>query len=191
MRPRDVGGMHPNPGAVAAFAHLPGEALNTACARPEFRLGEGTDMASRAGSIVHVELHSADPAKSKRFYGDVFGWKFEEIPAMNYTTWRASNEPGGGIMQTMEGRQPQVLNYIMAESVDETLREILEAGGLVLQPKMEIPGQGWWALFQEPGGTMMAIYEGNVQARPRPATRKAKAKKAAKKGGKKAGKRRR
>ena len=148
-------------------------------------------MASRAGSIVHVELHSADPAKSKRFYGDVFGWKFEEIPAMNYTTWRASNEPGGGIMQTMEGRQPQVLNYIMAESVDETLREILEAGGLVLQPKMEIPGQGWWALFQEPGGTMMAIYEGNVQARPRPATRKAKAKKAAKKGGKKAGKRRR
>jgi hypothetical protein len=136
---------------------------------------------------VHVELHSADPAKSKRFYGDVFGWKFEEIPAMNYTTWRAPNEPGGGIMQTMDGRPPQVLNYIMSESVDDTLRDILEAGGLVLQPKMEIPGQGWWALFQEPGGTMMAIYQGLRHAPPPRAARKARAaKKPAKKSGKKA-----
>ena len=148
-------------------------------------------MASKPGSIVHVELHSADPAKTKQFYGEVFGWKFEEMPEMNYIMWRAENAPGGGIMQTMEGRPPQVLNYIMSESVDNTLRDIMGAGGIVIQPKMEIPGQGWWALCQEPGGTMMAIYEGNVQARPRPATRKAKAKKAAKKGGKKAGKRRR
>jgi predicted enzyme related to lactoylglutathione lyase len=141
-------------------------------------------MASKPGSIVHVELHSADPAKTKQFYGEVFGWKFEEMPAMNYTLWRAPNEPAGGIMQTMEGRPPQVLNYILAESVEDTLRDINEAGGIVIQPKMEIPGQGWWALFQEPGGTMMAIYEGRVATRPRPAARKAK--KAAKKSGKKA-----
>ena len=83
---------------------------------------------------------------------------------MNYTTWRASNEPGGGIMQTMEGRQPQVLNYIMAESVDETLREILEAGGLVLQPKMEIPGQGWFAVFEDPSGTRMALWQPSPQS---------------------------
>src|SRR6267378_4441188 len=118
-------------------------------------------MASKPGSIVHVELHSADPAKSKAFYGEVFGWKFEEMPEMNYTMWRAENEPGGGIMQTMEGRPPQVLNYILAESVEDTLRDI-----------------------KEPGGTMMAIYEGRVATRPRPAARKAK--KAAKKSGKKA-----
>src|SRR3989475_3106103 len=147
-------------------------------------------MASKPGSIVHVELHSADPAKTKQFYGEVFGWKFEEMPEMNYILWRAENEPGGGIMQTMEGRSPQVLNYILAESVEDTLRDINEAGGIVIQPKMEIPGQGWWALFQEPGGTMMAIYEGRVATRPRPATRKAKAKKVAQKGGKTAGKER-
>ena len=141
-------------------------------------------MASKPGSIVHVELHSADPAKSKAFYGEVFGWKFEEMPEMNYIMWRAENEPGGGIMQTMEGRPPQVLNYILAESVEDTLRDINEAGGILIQPKMEIPGQGWWALFQEPGGTMMAIYEGRVAAQPRPAARKAK--KAATKSGKKA-----
>ncbi len=147
-------------------------------------------MASKAGSIVHVELHSADPAKSKSFYGEVFGWKFEEIPEMNYTLWRAPNEPAGGIMKTMEGRPPQVLNYILADSVENTLRDITSAGGIVIQPKMEIPGQGWWALFQEPGGTMMAIYENLPRPAARPVARKAKAHKAAKKGGKKAGKKR-
>ncbi len=147
-------------------------------------------MASKAGSIVHVELHSADPAKSKSFYGEVFGWKFEEIPEMNYTLWRAPNEPAGGIMKTMEGRPPQVLNYILADSVENTLRDITSAGGIVIQPKMEIPGQGWWALFQEPGGTMMAIYENLPRPAARPVARKAKAQKAAKKGGKKAGKKR-
>ena len=91
-------------------------------------------MASKPGSIVHVELHSADPAKTKQFYGEVFGWKFEEMPEMNYIMWRAENAPGGGIMQTMEGRPPQVLNYIMSESVDNTLRDIMGAGGIVIQP---------------------------------------------------------
>jgi len=149
-------------------------------------------MASKPGSIVHVELHSADPAKSKSFYGEVFGWKFEEIPEMNYTMWKAPNEPAGGLMKTMEGRPPQVLNYILSESVENTLRDITGAGGIVIQPKMEIPGQGWWALFQEPGGTMMAIYENLPRPPARPAARKAKAKKSAKKGGKKgkAGKKR-
>ena len=83
-------------------------------------------MASKPGSIVHVELHSADPAKSKSFYGEVFGWKFEEIPEMNYTMWKAPNEPAGGLMKTMEGRPPQVLNYILSESVETTLRDLAQ-----------------------------------------------------------------
>ena len=139
---------------------------------------------AKPGSIVHVELHSADPAKTKSFYGEVFGWKFQDIPEMNYTMWKAPNEPAGGIMKTMEGRPPQVLNYIMSKSIDDTVQKITNLGGVILQPKMEIPGQGWWALFQEPGGTMMAIYEGRVATPPRPVARKSK--KEAKKSGKKA-----
>ena len=136
-------------------------------------------MQPKPGSIVHIELHSADPAKTKQFYGQVFGWKFEEMPEMNYTMWKAPNEPAGGLMHTMEGRPPQVLNYILSKSIDQSVQQIAAAGGTVIQPKMEIPGQGWWALFQEPGGTMMAVYE--TLQRPRPVARPKTAKKAAKK----------
>ena len=140
-------------------------------------------MATKPGSIVHVELHSADPVKSKAFYGEVFGWKFQEFPELNYFMWKAPNDPAGGLMKVMEGRPPQVLNYILSRDIDVTSRQIAASGGVIIQPKMEIPGQGWWALFREPGGTMMALYENLT--RPRAAPRPKRAAKKAKRAGKK------
>ena len=132
----------------------------------------------KEGELVHVEFHSNDPVRTKRFYGEVFGYKFEEFPEMNYTMYKAPGGPAGGIMKVMENRPPQVLNYLMASNIEQTLRKVSAAGGAVLQPKMEIPGQGWWALFQEPGGTVMALYENLPRPRParKPATRKTAAK---------------
>lgn len=137
-------------------------------------------MAQKPGSIVHVELHSSDPAKTKNFYGHVFGWKFQEIQEMNYAMWRAGSEPGGGVMKTMEGRPPQVLNYILSENIDGDLLKVGSAGGIILQPKTEIPTQGWWALFQEPGGTVMALFENLAPVRPPPRKRAKKAARARK-----------
>lgn len=137
-------------------------------------------MASKQGSIVHVELQCADPTKSKAFYREVFGWKFEEQPQMDYTTWRAPSAPAGGLMGTMEGRPPQVLNYLLADDIDRTIERIAVAGGTILQQKMEIPGVGWWALFLEPGGTTMAVFQNKPVPRParRPAARRSAARKA-------------
>ena len=119
----------------------------------------------KEGEIVHVEFHTNDPVRTKRFYGEVFGYKFEEFPEMNYTMYKAPGGPAGGIMKVMDNRPPQVLNYLMANDIERTLARVSAAGGAILQQKMEIPGQGWWALFQEPGGTMMALYENLTRPR--------------------------
>ncbi len=141
-------------------------------------------MPAKPGSIVHIELHSADPTKSKQFYSQVFGWKFQDMPEMNYSLWSAPSEPAGGLMHTMEGRPPQVLNYILSKSIDADVQKITQAGGAILMPKQEIPNQGWWAMFQEPGGTVQALYENlpkpRAAARPKPAKRSAKRAKAGK-----------
>ena len=136
-------------------------------------------MAQKPGSIVHVEIHSADPTRTKRFFGDVFGWSFEDVPQMNYTMWRAPSAPGGGLQAPMAGQPPQILNYILAKDVSSTASKISSAGGAILIPKTEIPGQGWFAVFREPGGTVLALYENMPRPRARPAKKKAKAKKAA------------
>ena len=34
---------------------------------------------------MHVELHTQDPERAKKFYKDLFDWKFEDVPEMDYT----------------------------------------------------------------------------------------------------------
>jgi predicted enzyme related to lactoylglutathione lyase len=33
-----------------------------------------------------------------------------------------------------------------------------ELGGVVVQPKMEIPGVGWFGMFKDPTGNTMALF---------------------------------
>jgi hypothetical protein len=47
-----------------------------------------------ANPFVHVELQSNDLARAMEFYRNLFGWKLEDAPGMEYTMIH-----GGGIMR--------------------------------------------------------------------------------------------
>lgn len=113
----------------------------------------------KVGSIVHVEFAVKDPTKVKKFYGDLFGWKFTDVPEMNYVLFEAPSGPGGGIGPVMEGQQPGITNYLYVTNIDETIKKIERAGGKIVAPKQEVPGQGWMAWFQDPAGTRMALWQ--------------------------------
>ncbi len=126
---------------------------------------------SKPGSIVHVEFHSRNPSKTKQFYAEVFGWKFQDMPEMNYSMFEAPSGPGGGVMTPMEGMQPGVLNYILADSIEKTSKKIEKAGGSIIMSKSEIPNFGWFAIFSDSEGTVNAIYQAKEQPRTRQARR--------------------
>lgn len=147
-------------------------------------------MAQKPNSIVHVEFHSNAPEKTRSFLKNVFGWKFQDMPGPEpYIMFDAPSAPGGGIAQA--GNIPAgVLNYILTPDIENTLPKISSAGGAVMMPRTEIPGFGWFAVFQDPTGISLALYEANPAARPAPA-RKAKAAKSKARGSKKSSRRRR
>jgi len=113
----------------------------------------------KVGSIVHVEFAVKEPAKVKKFYGDLFGWKFQDVPEMDYVLFEAPSGPGGGIGPVMEGQQPGITNYLKVENIDDTIERIERAGGKILVPKQEVPGQGWMSWFEDPAGTRMALWQ--------------------------------
>jgi hypothetical protein len=49
---------------------------------------------------VHVELHAQDPERAKKFYKELFDWKFEDVPDMDYTIINVGEGTGGGMMKT-------------------------------------------------------------------------------------------
>lgn len=133
-------------------------------------------MAQKPNSVVHVEIHSNAPEKTKAFLKDVFDWKFQDMPEMNYSLFEAPSAPGGGL-QKAENLPAGILDYILSEDIDGTLKKIQSSGGAVVMPKAEIPGMGWFAVFQDPTGITMALYE----AGPQPPAPRAKARRTAKK----------
>ena len=119
----------------------------------------------KPGSIVHVEFHVKEPKKLEKFYASLFGWKFQEVPGINYSLFEAPSGPGGGIGGLQPGNwQAGLINYILVISIDEYQEKIKKAGGKIIMPKSEVPGQGWFTVFEDPSGTRMAIWQQNPQA---------------------------
>src|SRR3989442_15979196 len=84
---------------------------------------------------------------------------------MNYSVFQAASGPAGGIGGLQPGNwQPGVINYILVNSVDEHVEKIKKAGGKIGAPKNEVPGRGWFAIFEEPSGTRLALWQQNPNA---------------------------
>lgn len=119
--------------------------------------------APEPGSIVHVEIPCEDTKRAKKFYGDLFGWKFEDVPEMNYTLFKAANGPGVGLFIPEQFNPGGALNYILVEDVEAKVKEVEAAGGQILVPPSEVPNMGWFAVFKDPEGTTMALWKATQQ----------------------------
>ena len=119
-------------------------------------------------TIIHFEIPANDVEKIRRFYIDLFGWKIDKLPNMEYSIIETvpmdekgnSIRPGvNGGMYKRDAPQQQSVNYINVESVDEYSKKVAALGGQVLVPKTEISGMGWFALAKDPEGNVFGLFE--------------------------------
>ena len=156
-----------DPVHLRRFSYFPRPLSNIFKYPAGFGRPKGVTMADRPkpGAIVHVEFHVKEPKKVEKFYESLFGWKFQEVPGMDYSLFQAPSGPAGGIGGLQPGNwQPGVINYILVNSVDEHVEKIKKAGGKIVAPKNEVPGQGWFAIFEDPSGTRLALWQQNPNA---------------------------
>jgi predicted enzyme related to lactoylglutathione lyase len=110
-------------------------------------------------NVVHVEIPAANPNTAAKFYAELFDWKISPVPEMNYVMWEDGAGAGGGFPQASEefpaGR---VLVYIDSDDIEADLKKVAQLGGKVLRAKTEIPQMGWFAIFQDPDGNVLALY---------------------------------
>jgi predicted enzyme related to lactoylglutathione lyase len=110
-------------------------------------------------NIVHIEIPTKNGKESGEFYEKLFGWHIERDEQMDYTMWDPHEGPGGGFSPVGENVKPgDVLIYVDSEDIETDLKRVAELGGTVLQEKMEIPTIGWFGIFKDPTGNMIALY---------------------------------
>lgn len=119
---------------------------------------------------IHFDMAADDPERAAKFYGDVFGWKFEKWGGgpMDYwmITTGQSPEPGidGGLSRRTPQSGPGTSNTVGVPSLDEAVQKVTAAGGQVLQAKMPIPGVGWFAYCQDTEGNPFGLMQADEGA---------------------------
>ncbi|MDE1177490.1 MAG: VOC family protein [Edaphobacter sp.] len=116
-----------------------------------------------ANPFVHMELNTPDQAKAKSFYGDLFGWTFEEMdmgPAGTYSTFKPDNGPGGGIFSIPDAPTAKAwLPYIGVENLKSATDKAISLGAKLLMRDQEVPGHGWFSILTDPTGATIALWE--------------------------------
>jgi uncharacterized protein len=113
--------------------------------------------------VVHFEIPYDDKDRASKFYSEIFGWKLLDIPEMEYTLIHAAKTDknnmvaekgainGGLFHRNDSARQPIVV--IGVQSIDETIRKVVSAGGKIVTHKQPIPNGSY---------ARVADCEGNV-----------------------------
>jgi len=123
-------------------------------------------------TIIHFEIPADHLERSKKFYSDMFGWKFEKFTfpdGMEYliitTTDDQGNKAIGGGMMKRQNPQHAVTNYIGVKSVDEYSTKISQAGGKVVIAKKAVPGMGYFAICLDTENNSFGIWETDPNAK--------------------------
>ena len=113
--------------------------------------------------FCHFEIPAKDFARARGFYGEVFGWKFEEMQAMDYMLFVPPAGIGGGFSKSAEPSvKPGFLPYIEVDDIEATLRKIESCGGKKITGKTAIgPEYGFIALFQDPDNNHIGLWAKN------------------------------
>jgi hypothetical protein len=110
--------------------------------------------------IVHWELMVGDVQKAKTFYTAVFDWTISETPMPGYSSIDTGTSPPGGMMARPEAApMPSLNTYFSVQDVDATLAKALAAGATLIAPKTPIPEIGYWAMFTDPEGIPIGIFQ--------------------------------
>ena len=121
--------------------------------------------------VIHFEIQAEDTKRAAKFYGDLFGWTFEQWGQMDY--WMLMTAPkeskalgiNGGLMPRKGGKPGEGMGanaFVCTtdvENVDAMVSKAISLGGSLAIPKVAIPGMAWLAYCKDTEGNMFGLFQ--------------------------------
>src|SRR4051812_33255810 len=105
--------------------------------------------------IDYIEFPATDIAGTKKFYQEIFGWKFEDY-GPEYTSFQ-DGRLAGGFWTAPAVARGGVLIVLYASDLEGTEAKIRAAGGQIVKEIFSFPG-GRRFHFTDPNGNELAVW---------------------------------
>lgn len=116
------------------------------------------------GTPSWVDLMTPDLERAKHFYGELFGWRFddsgEEFGHYNLATKNGKVVAGLGPQQAGQSGPAAWVTYLWADDADAVAARVVKAGGNVFMGPMDVPGAGRMAVALDSTGAAFGIWQG-------------------------------
>jgi uncharacterized protein len=114
------------------------------------------------GTFSWTDLGAADADTAKRFYGDLFGWSFEDMPIPDggfYSMARLDGREAAAIYRMQAEQPPAWLSYVTVEDADARASRARELGATAIQEPFDVMEAGRMAVLQDPTGAVFAVWQ--------------------------------
>jgi uncharacterized protein len=121
-------------------------------------------MKGKINEITHFEIPARDPEKLRKFYTEVFGWKFKNSAPQSLQYWNIAtgtkHTPGvnGGLYKKGSENQTPV-NYVSTTDLEETMALVEKHGGHITVGRKEVLDHGATAIGTDPEGNSIGLFE--------------------------------
>jgi uncharacterized protein len=118
-----------------------------------------------AGVPCWVDTTQPDPDAAAEFYGELFGWEFENVMPPDapgrYLTGRIRGRSVAAVTPAPEGAPPAAVwnTYICVDDADETSAKVRDAGGAVLMGPFDVMDAGRMGVFADPEGAVFCVWQ--------------------------------
>ena len=115
------------------------------------------------GAPCWIDLMTSNPAASRAFYGELFGWTFEQGGAEvgGYSTFLRDGAGVAGCMSNEHdpGRPDTWSVYLAVEEAKTAIDAAAEHGGQIVVQPMEVVDLGTMGFLVDPGGAAIGIWQ--------------------------------
>jgi predicted enzyme related to lactoylglutathione lyase len=124
----------------------------------------GERTAHPPGTFSWVDLATPDVESAKAFYGGVFGWEAEDMPAGEDQAYAMCRRDGQWVAALYarpepDERPPSWLSYVSVEDADAIAAAAREAGGTVVTEPFDVRDSGRMAVLEEPTGALVGVWQ--------------------------------
>lgn len=117
------------------------------------------------GMFCWADLATSDQEGSRRFYCELMGWTFEDMPmgeGQSYTMLYKDGQTVAALyaqMPDQKGMPPTWSNYVAVESADATARKAASLGGRIVLPPDDVFDSGRMAFIEDPTGAVLGLWQ--------------------------------